>query len=479
MSNLNLNFYVKKNARQELAYNDVFLSKDKKYIHCYGGSRSGKTFLVIEYLIDCCLRYAGSRHLVFRKNYSSLRMGVIDQTIPNLFKIFAKNSNTPSFFDLKIGKKPFVKWSDDKHKLVFFNESEIVFFGVSQASTGGNSIEKVLSTEWGNILIEEANENENYDVIDQLKTRLTQLVSDCNGELMPCKMFSTENPTSFKSWTYQVFFEKKHPSSKENIKNPEQYQFLKFSPEDNLENLTADYLETLGAMSPRMRQRFLYGEYGDHFDGEIFKNLYYQDVDWEKMEKVVIYADPSYKSGKHNDYKAVVTCGISRGTLFLLNCMAVKGTTYEMIGLLHRQQEVASAKIGNNSRISIKTYIEGQGLADDFNDSFKKYCEKHHCLIPYQFDHSKKGDKFTRIESTLVPLNEQGLFYVSKELLNTPHHEQIEVQFLNFSQVPKKGIHDDIPDAVHGAAKILMNSQGVNFGKKDMLVVDLLKGRGY
>jgi phage terminase large subunit len=73
-----------------------------------------------------------------------------------------------------------------------------------------------------------------------------------------------------------MFFLGVDPVTKEPLKQREIYGTLQMNPADNLPNLAEGYYESLEAMSPRDRQRYLLGEYGqlaglvfDNFDPEI------------------------------------------------------------------------------------------------------------------------------------------------------------------------------------------------------------------
>ena len=56
-----------------------------------------------------------------------------------------------------------------------------------------------------------------------------------------------------------------------------------------------------------------------------------------------------------------------------------------------------------------------------------------------------------RIESLLVPLNENYKLIFSNHIKEKMISSQVEVQFLNFAKNMPKDMHDDIPDSVHGA----------------------------
>lgn len=454
----NYSVKIKLNAKQEIVREEIFTNDAIKFICLYGGSRSGKTFFAWIWVVLRAVIYPGSYHLVFRRTRSSLLIGMISQTMPGLWSILQSINNNIHPYDAVVkGKKKFVKWNKSENVLTFFNGSKIFFYGAVATAGNEDSMTKILSSEYSTILVEEGNENE-YKVIEKLLTRLTQRIYSADGKLCVPKFCTTLNPTTFDSWDYYVFQKHINPKSKEPL-NADLYASAHFTPQDNLHNLSDDYIAILNSLSPRDRQRFLAGEYGETFEGEIFKQLNWIDVgdDWSIFERIIIYVDPSMKSGPKNDYKAVVTVGLTEGSFYVLDVNAAQTTTYGMFELIHNAQTYAETKLrgSKNRRCAAKTWIENQGLADDFQKSYAEYCTKHTCAIPYELDRTKKGDKFQRIETLLVPMNENYKLFFANYIKTKPINNQVSIQFLNFARTMPKDLHDDIPDAVHGAVSKL------------------------
>ena len=193
--------------------------------------------------------------------------------------------------------------------------------------------------------------------------------------------------------------------------------------------------------------------------------------DWSVFERIAIYVDPSYKSGPKNDYKSVATVGLCQGSYYVLDINAAQCTTYAMMQLIHEAQSYAEENLEKvrGQRATVETWIENQGLADDFNMSHDQYCADNGCAIPFRLDSRNKGDKFMRIESLLVPLNENYKLIFSNHIKEKQISSQVEVQFLNFSKHPPKDLHDDIPDSVHGAVSKL-NQKTTSVTKSDVYI---------
>lgn len=439
--------------KQKAVQAALFVGVIVKFICLYGGSRSGKTFYAFLWIVKRAIIYPGSYGLVFRKTLSSLKIGMLNQTMPALWREFAKINGGVHPYDASVGGVPFVTFNKSENILTFFNGSKIFFYGAAATMGDEDSMTKILSSEYFSILVEEGNEND-YKVIEKLFTRLTQVVYDSDGVKGMPKFVTTLNPTVFEAWDYVMFNKKLNPSSREPLNDPERYATAHFRPTDNMQHLSDDYIATLKNLSPRDRQRFLEGEYGANFDGEIFKYLNWLDVlDWSVFEKIVIYVDPSYKSGPKNDYKSVATVGICQGSFYVLDINAAQCTTYVMMELIHEAQSYAESNLEQvkGHRAIVETWIENQGIADDFTKAHDEYCAQNGCAIPYRLDNTNKGDKFMRIESLLVPLNENYKLIFSNHIKEKMISSQVEVQFLNFAKNMPKDMHDDIPDSVHGA----------------------------
>lgn len=94
------------------------------------------------------------------------------------------------------------------------------------------------------------------------------------GDLPPCQLkprvYYDCNPPSKAHWTFRLFKEKRHPDTKEALKEPENYASMQLNPLDNKDNLANGYLDTLKAMSARARKRFLDGEFADATPNQLF-----------------------------------------------------------------------------------------------------------------------------------------------------------------------------------------------------------------
>jgi phage terminase large subunit-like protein len=149
-------------------------------------------------------------------------------------------------------------------------------------------------------------------------TRLAQLVKDNTGKPLQPKMYYDENPPDKGHWTYRLFKTKVDPESRQELSNASDFAFLQINPRDNLRNLSADYIKTLEALPPRLRKRFLEGEFRDASPNALFSEETierWRNIDRElpDMLRVVVAVDPSGADDDdniENDEIGIVVVGL-------------------------------------------------------------------------------------------------------------------------------------------------------------------------
>ncbi len=139
----------KKTNRQTQAINAM---KGIKNFACYGGSRSGKTFIIIYCLIIRASK-CKSRHLVMRRTFNSVKRSIIMDTFPKVMAICFPN------LSYKLNKTDWI--------VTLPNGSEIYFAGMDN----NDAVEKILGTEFSTIYFNEASEIE-YSPMQIVLSRL-------------------------------------------------------------------------------------------------------------------------------------------------------------------------------------------------------------------------------------------------------------------------------------------------------------------
>lgn len=299
---------------KQLEANEL-LAGPATHIMLAGGSRSGKTFLLMRAMVMRALKAPYSRHLVARFRLSHIRASIVQDTFPKVMSlcfpgIRAELNKSELYATLPGGSEIYFAGLDDKERT-----------------------EKILGTEFSTIFLEECSQipwgSRNLAV-----TRLAQLVDDRMTEHpLKLKMYYAENPPDKGHWTYRLFKLKQDPESKRALANPEDYAFMQMNPVDNLSNLGGDYLKTLQGLSGRLQKRFLEGEFRDSapnalFSDEIIDKWRVIDADLPDMLRVVVAIDPSGSDdtdNAENDEIGIVVVGLGTdGNGYLLEDLTLK-----------------------------------------------------------------------------------------------------------------------------------------------------------
>lgn len=418
------------------AYDDVLF---------YGSGRSGKTFVILKWLIDMCLAF-GANILIARNTFSSMQSGLIRQTLPSVLKAIANANGKRKINDVVMANgSKFCEMDNRDHVLKFFTGAYIQFASLRQSADVEISNDKILSTEWGFIFVDEVSEVDEM-TIGTLRSRLAQKIE---GEQN--MMLFALNPTSKLHWTYKRFFLHRDPEGKPlNKEDIDRFLIMQFKIEDNEGNISRSYKKTLMAMSSMQRKRFLDGEYADASEGEIFKSFTWGNVPENvTLKKVVIYTDPSAKDQKTNDYKATAMLGLgSDNKIYLLDVRAVQGTSRQMLENIY--------ELWLKSPISPYIFMENKQLPLDFAVTFEQFQAEKNWVCPLKWDNRQHGDKFTMIESTLEPLFEQKRFVFCDAVKDSGVCEITIDQFVRFSKKVDRNRKDDIPDACAKGTSILI-----------------------
>jgi len=258
-----------------------------KYTLLYGGSRSGKSFIIIRQIIIRALKEAGSRHLIVRLAFNHAKQSLWHDTIPRVLSLCFP------------GVHPVENKTD--WFLQFPNGSEIWLGGLDDK----DRTEKVLGNEYATIFVNEASQV-SYESYSTLLTRLAQNTGLLNRIYVDC------NPPATTHWIYKLFIKNVNPDTEKPV-NSELYSHMRLNPDDNADNLPADYIESvLGTLSVRQQKRFRYGEFLDDIEGALWT--------WDMIEKnrvmelpqlirVVIPVDPAVTKNDQSDETGIIPVG--------------------------------------------------------------------------------------------------------------------------------------------------------------------------
>jgi len=211
----------------------ALLKSTAKHILLFGGSRSGKTTVIVMAIIYRALMYAGSRHLICRYRAKDAKSSVLRET---LFPLLNKTVGTDGY-----------KFLTHESVITLANGSEIWIGGLGDREQA----DKILGHEYNTIYFNEISQL-SYIAVTTAYSRLAMRVKGCKN-----KFFYDCNPGSPLHWAYKIFVLKKTFQTGEALEKPELYQSMLLNPLDNQENLPEDYIsDILDALPEKQRARF-------------------------------------------------------------------------------------------------------------------------------------------------------------------------------------------------------------------------------
>lgn len=302
---------------------NALLAGSAMHVMLFGGSRSGKTFLICRGLSVRALKAANSRHAMLRHRLGHIKQSVVQDTFPKMMKLCHPKVE----YELHIADL-FVTLE---------NGSEIWFGGLDDKER----VEKILGNEYATMALNECSQI-SWAARNMALTRLAQQTTErliVGGELierqLPLRMWYDENPPDKAHWSYRVFIQKLDPETKKPLTNPNAYAAMQLNPGGNAVNLAAGYVESLAGMSARMQKRFLLGEFKDANPGALFPSEHIDKwreldaTDLPDMQRIVVAVDPSGADDDdnvENDAIGVVVAGLGvDGNGYLLEDLTVKG----------------------------------------------------------------------------------------------------------------------------------------------------------
>lgn len=308
---------MKLTSKQEEA--NALLGGNATHVMLFGGSRSGKTFILVRAVCVRAIKAPKSRHAIMRFRFNAVKNSIIFDTFPKVMELcfpgVAYHLNKSDWF------------------VQFDNGSQIWFGGLDDKER----TEKILGMEFATIYPNECSQIP-YGSIETAITRLAQkaeqqAIGNLPAEPLKPRVYYDCNPPSKAHWSYKVFKEKRHPETKLALSKPDDYACMQMNPGDNTENLTSGYLETLKALSARSRKRFLDGEFADATPNQLFPE---EHIDkWRVLDgvlpdfvRVVVGVDPSGSGdvdNADNDAIGIVVGALGTdGNAYLLEDLTVK-----------------------------------------------------------------------------------------------------------------------------------------------------------
>ena len=302
----------------------ALLASTAKHILLFGGSRSGKTTVIVMAIIFRACRYPRSRHLICRFRAKDARSSVLHETLlPWLNKTIGVKNYKANVHDGLI---------------TLWNGSEIWIGGLGDKE----QVDRILGHEYVTIYFNEVSQI-SYSAITTAYSRLAMKVEGCKN-----KFFYDCNPCSPMHWAYKVFIRKIEPRTDEKLNKPELYASAVLNPMDNTENLDEDYItDILDNMPEKQRARFRDGLWVKP-DGSAY----------EKFEESMILKREELPA-EFDKYTG--------GQDFGLHIAAVK------VGWVGDKVYVIADSGGFN--ITTKTSVEQQQAKGWYDECFVTYCD--------------------------------------------------------------------------------------------------------
>jgi PBSX family phage terminase large subunit len=269
------------------------LKSEATNVLLYGGSRSGKSAIILEKQIIRAITFPGSRHLAARLNYNHARTSLFLDTLLKALRRYPTNLYTVNLSDCCVK---------------FYNGSELWIGGLDSQER----VEKLLGHEYTDIFFDEISQID-YSTVTLGLTRLAQNIKGCiNRAYFAC------NPPSPLHWSYKLFVEKVDPKTGKPLLRPELYACQRLNPSDNLKNLPKDYIRNfLETLPDRDKKRFLYGEWCkaegaiyDMFDTELMW------IDLEQLPKMDYFVVGCDNTGNN---LASILLGFAGDTVYALD----------------------------------------------------------------------------------------------------------------------------------------------------------------
>jgi phage terminase large subunit-like protein len=292
------------------------LAGDATHVMLYGGSRSGKTFLMVRNIVMRALKAPKSRHTVLRFRFNAVKSSVVMDTFPKVMEL--------AFPGVKVNLSK-TDWFAE-----FDNGSQIWFGGLDDKER----TEKILGMEFVTIYLNESSQipwNSRNVALTRLAQKAMQEIEGRDPVPLKPRMYYDCNPPPKNHWTYKVFHDKQDPESKTPLPNPHDYAWFQINPASNRENLSDTYLATLAGMSARMRKRFEDGQFADATPNQLFRDEWFDTwraTDTPDLVRVVVAVDPSGADdvdNADNDSIGIVVAGIGQdGNAYVLEDCTVK-----------------------------------------------------------------------------------------------------------------------------------------------------------
>lgn len=207
-------------------------------------------------------------------------------------------------------------------------------------------------------------------------------------------------------------------------------------------------LEDCQYMIKKMGTRLSQREYFNNpiTEGKNFKSEWIQHKPMKSLKDYSVllsYLDPSFKSGKHADHKALILLGLCKGEIHVIKAWCAKASVAEMIEWHYQLKSYLDSESAVADMYMEEVFLQSLLYKDFYEASVAKGF-----AIPIRGDTRKKPDKDSRI-GALAGYFERGQWYFNDLEKENHHMQQLVEQFILFEQ-GSNGVKKDGPDACEG-----------------------------
>lgn len=383
----------------------------------YGGGRSGKSVAILIWIFMRCLKYAGSRHAVFKSTRISCQKAVFGDTLQKVINLL----NPLLAKQLTINKSDL--------QVIFPNGSMIDFGGLDD-----HNRDNVLGMEWQTIWMNECN-GFSYEDVEFLASRLNGTAKDDKGETIIRKMVFDCNPESKNDWEYKVFIQGVSPGTNKPLANKEQYGSIQVNNDD------PEYLANYANASQKTINRLVLGVWTDDNPNAMFKQKWINDnrVAWEefdkgKMRTITVNLDPSTTDNKKSD-----ECGLT------VTAIDHKGHGYV---LADRSRKMPPAEWAKEA-LKLLDEFDADYIVAEKNQGGLMVTEtiyRQDPHAPVRLVHASRG-KAARADPIAI-LYERGLVHHVGDL------DELEDQMISFDSPTFRGSPDRLDSVVWGLSEL-------------------------
>jgi phage terminase large subunit len=242
---------LKLHEKQRLGWK-ILTDPAKTRILFDGGSRSGKTALLIEYSSSARSSFP-LKTVMARKCRAHAKTSIWNDTVKQYLARFIP--------------RRFYKLQETELSVVFWNGSQIVIGGLDDAER----TEKILGNEYITVFLNEATQL-SWETAQMAMTRLAQRCADAKGRFAVPKLILDCNPRGPRHWLHYVGVRQLDPESEKPLHDAANWARLNWSAYDNKAHLPPAYLEALEALPELMRDRMLNGVWRSN-EGSVYSEF--------------------------------------------------------------------------------------------------------------------------------------------------------------------------------------------------------------